>query len=428
MGVHMLSKSALLVATAAVPVFLVAGQVSAQSTSNFARDRNVSVTERVPAGYEPLGLRIGGFNVSPTLGVGAEANDNIYYTSQGKTHDMIYSVAPAVSVSSDWGRHALTAKLSTQYNAFAKHSEENTFFWDAGIGGRLDIHGHSFATAGVDFSRNYEPRYSPNSLTSSLANDPAKPIKFDVEQFNSGLHLEGNRLLVTLGADYANYNYFDVRSNSGALIDQDLRDYHWWSWTTRADYAVSPDTSIYLVYHGNDRKYRVSDTHDSHGYDIGVGASLDLTNLIRGDFDVGSIKQTYKNGIYKPITGTSFNANIQYFPTEMTTVSFNASTSVQETPDQLASGYLQSGMGLRVDHELLRDLRLFAGVSATEDRYKGEDRKDHIHGINLGANYLFSRNLSLKAQYQYNKLSSRGSASIRSYEDNLFSVMLGLQY
>ncbi|WP_443749075.1 outer membrane beta-barrel protein [Asticcacaulis solisilvae] len=366
--------------------------------------------------------------MSPTLGIGAEANDNIYYTSQGKTHDMIYSVAPAISVSSDWSRHAVTAKINTQYNSFASHSEENTFFWDVGVGGRLDIHGHSFASAGYDFSQSFEPRYSPNSLTSSFAKDPAKPIKFDVNQFNSNLHLEGNRLLVTLGADYANFNYFDVRANDGTMIDQDVRDYHWWNWTTRADYAVSPDTSIYLTYVGNDRKYRVSDTHDSHGYMVGIGASFDLTNLVRGDFSVGSLKQTYKNGIYKPITGTAFNANIQYFPTELTTVSFNANTSVQETPDQLASGYLQSGTGLQVDHELLRDLRLFAGTNFTEDKYKGEDRKDSIHGISLGANYLFSRNLNLRAAYQYNKLSSRGSASIRSYEDNVFSVTLGLQY
>lgn len=424
----MLSKSALLVASAAVPIFLVAGQASAQSTSNFARDRNVAVTERIPAGYEPLGLRAGAFTVSPTLGIGAEANDNIYYVTQGKTHDMIYSVAPAISIVSDWGRHALTAKINTQYNAFAKHSKENTFNWDVGAGGRLDIHGHTYATAGVDFSQGFEPRYSPNVLTPSTATDPSKPIKFDVSQFNSMLHLEGNRLLVTLRADYANYNYFDARTNSGALIDQDLRDYHWWSWTGRADYAISPDTAIFLIYAGNDRKYRVSSLHDSHGYNIGVGASLDLTNLIRGEFDVGSIKQSYKDARYKPITGTSFNANIQYFPTEMTTLSFNASTSVQETPDQLASGYLMTSGGLRVDHELLRDLRIYANVTSTADRYKGEDRKDHIRSIGLGANYLLSRNLTLQAGYQYNKLSSRGANAIRSYEDNLFRVTLGLQY
>ncbi len=424
----MLSKSVLLVASAAVPVLLVASQVSAQSTSNFTRDRNVSVTERIPAGYEPLGLRVGAFTVSPTLGVGAETNDNIYYVDQGKTHDIVYSIAPALSVVSNWGRHAITAKINTQYNAFAKHTDENTFNWDVGAGGRLDVHGHTFVTAGVDFSRGFEPRYSPNVLTPSTSTDPSKPIKFDTSQFNSMLHLEGNRLLVTLRADYANFNYYDAVTNSGLPIDQDVRDYHWWSWTTRADYAISPDTAIFAIYAGNDRKYRTSSLHDSHGYNVGVGASLDLTNLIRGEFDVGSIKQSYKDASYKPITGTSFNANIQYFPTELTTVSFNANTSVQETPDQLASGYLMTTAGLRVDHELLRDLRIYGSLNSTHDRYKGEDRKDNIRSIGVGANYLVSRNLTVQAGYQYNKLSSRGANAIRSYEDNLFRITLGLQY
>ncbi|MBW8733156.1 MAG: outer membrane beta-barrel protein, partial [Asticcacaulis sp.] len=196
----------------------------------------------------------------------------------------------------------------------------------------------------------------------------------------------------------------------------------------RADYALSPDTAFYLIYVGNDRKYRTSSLHDSHGYSVRVGANLDLTNLIRGEFDVGTIKQTYKTAGFKPITGTAFNAGIQYFPTELTTVSFNANTSVQETPDQKASGYLMTTAGLRVDHELLRDLRIYGALNSTEDRYKGENRKDHIRSIGIGANYLVSRNLTVQAGYQYNKLSSRGSDAIRSYEDNLFTVTLGLQY
>ncbi|MGZ3304372.1 MAG: outer membrane beta-barrel protein [Asticcacaulis sp.] len=427
-GVPMSYKTAF-VAVLAAAAGMLPLTVHAQDSS-FARDRNVAVMQRIPAGYEPLGLRAGSFNVAPKLDIGLEKNDNIYYQPIDKTGDAILDLAPSVLIKSDWGRHELVANLNADYNSFEKHSRENTLAWDAGLAGRLDIHGATYAFAGADFSQNYEPRYAPSSLALISSGMPAKPIKFDADQAKIGIVTELNRLKFTGRADYAYYNYFDARSVGGAIIDQDVRDYTWTSWQGQADYAVSPDTAVYAVLTSNTRNYRVSNARDSHGTEFAVGADFDITNLVRGSLQVGYLEQKYKNPIFKPAKDPSFKAQIEYFPSQMTTVNFTASRTVQETPSIKASGYLSSVYSIGVDHELLRNFVLSASYETIQDRYNGIDRRDNRNALNLGGRYLVSRNVVLRAGYTYRDLTSKGTSGdiIPSFKDNLFKVSLGLQY
>lgn len=397
--------------------------------SNFARDRNTSVTQRVPAGYEPLGLRVGAFNVAPTMTIGLEKNDNIYYQSIDKTGDLISQLAPAVSISSDWGRHQVTAQLSAVYDDYEKHTVENTLSWDAGVAGRLDIHGADYAFGGLGYSQNYEPPYDPSVLSLGFL---IHPVKYDVTQANLGFVVQANRLKFTGSGAYADYNYFNTTTLTGVPVNEQTRDYHSWIWSGRGDYAVSPDTALYAILNYNSRNYRLSSVRnqDSTGYDFGIGADFDLTNLVRGSFDIGYLEQKYKNPLYKTTKAPAFKAGIEYFPTEMTTIHFTANRTVNETPQINASGYLSSDYAIGIDHELLRTLVLSANYEYIDDKYYGIniDRHDHRSALNFGARYLISRNLTLNGGYTYSKLDSHGVNRIRSFNDNAFRVSLGLQY
>lgn len=419
-------KSTLVAVAAAVGLLPFAAHAQ---DSNFARDRNTSVASRIPAGYEPLGLRVGSFNVAPTLSLGLEKNDNIYYQSIDKTGDLLSQVAPAVSIASDWGRHQLTASLAADYADYEKHTTQNTLSWNGGVAGRLDIHGANYAFGGLGYSQNYEPVYA--SATSG-ALEPIKPVKFDATQADLGIVVEGNRMKLTGSTAYADYHYFDTTTLTGKPVSEKSRDYSSWIWTGRGDYAISPDTAIYAVLNANTRRYRLDTVkgQDSDGYDFGVGADFDLTNLVTGSFQVGYLDQKYKNPLYKAIKAPAFKATISYFPTEMTTVHFSANRTVNETPQVNASGYLSSDFSAGVDHELLRNLVLSANYEYISDKYHGIsiDRHDSRSALNFGARYLISRNLSVNAGYTYSDLKSHGLQAIPSFTDNAFRVSLGLAY
>jgi hypothetical protein len=397
--------------------------------SNFARDRNTSVTERIPAGYEPLGLHVGGFNVAPTLSIGLEKNDNIYYQAYDKTSDAILETAPGVTITSDWGRHELTATLSADYDAYEKHTSENTLSWNSGIAGRLDIHGANYLFGGLGYSENYEPPYAPDVLA---LNEIVHPIKYDAAQANLGFVVQGNRLKFTGSGAYADYTYFNTTTLTGIPVAQNNRDYDSYIWTGRLDYAVSPDTAIYGVLDDNTRNYRLASakSQGSNGYDFKVGADFDITNLVRGHAAVGYLSQSYKNPLYKDTTSPAFNVAVEYFPTEMTTIHFTANTTVNETPQINASGYVSNDLGIGIDHELLRNFVLSANYEYIMDKYHGFDinRHDDRSALNFSGRYLLNRNVTINAGYTFSELESHGAQAIRSFQDNAFRVSLGLQY
>lgn len=409
---------------------MVAPVMAHADTSLFARDRNAPVGTRIPASYEPLGINIGAFNLRPLVEFGLEANDNVLYSNTNTKSSAIFSVAPSFTLNSNWGRHALSAALGTTYSNYTSASSENTLEANASVGGRYDIQGDSNLFAGANISQNYEPRYDPFfplDPTKRL-NEAAKPIKYNTTFTNAGFVAVANRLRFKGEADYTKFDYFDVKSINGSMIDQDYRDYASVELSGRVDYAVSPDTSVYVVYTGNHRDYRVDNTRNSHGYDYGLGASFDLTSLVTGEVQYGYLHQTYKNPLFKPTKGPSFAGKVQYFPTRLMTITLKTAKAVEETPQLTASGYLDTDTFIGVDHELLRTLILSASYDHTSDKYEGIDRHDKRGVLSLGGHYFLSRNLTLKAYYSHSEFKSVGTASYPGYKDNALRVSLDVQY
>lgn len=398
--------------------------VHAQSTSNFSRDRNIAVTERIPTEYQPKGLRLGAFDVSPEISAELNANDNIYYTGDNEVSDVSLTIAPSVTFKSNWGRHEMSGLLSTTVESYAQETEENTTSWQAALAGRLDIHGANNLFGGVNVSKAYEARYNP-STPQALA----EPVQYDALVLNAGFVAEGNRLRFIGQVTSTELDYKDARNLSGAVIEQDTRDYTRTEFSGRAEYAYSPATSFYAVYTGNKRDYRLStaSSRDSDGYDIALGTSFDLTALIRGEVQLGYLQQNYKN--YKDFSGPSITARVQYFPTQLLTITGTTATSVEETPLLSASGYVSNASSLTADYELLRTLVISGSVGFTSDDYKGgADRHDDRKFASLSAKYLVSRNIVIRAGYWYTADDSSGVDGIPSYTDNIFKLSLGLQY
>ena len=404
---------------------LAAGAAQAQG-SNFARDRNIAVTERIPPEYEPRGLRWGVFDVSPSLDVEVNSNDNIYYKAVNEVSDTYSAVTPAVRIASDWGRHQLTASLRSTITNYADNDNQNTTSWEAAVGGRLDIHGRSNLFGGINYSDGFEALYEPASQTVSTS--LIKPIEFKAAVVNAGFVAEGNRLRFTGQATLTDLNYENAIL-AGGPISQDYRDYRRVEYSGRADYALSPDTALYAIWVGNTRDY---DDHtvnrDSDGYDAAIGASFDLTNLIRGEAQIGYQAQNYDNPAFRKVDGVSFLANVQYFPTQLITVSAGTSRTIQETPQLNASSYTSTASQIGVDYELLRTLVLSASYGYTTDDYNGVDRTDDRTTLWLGAKYLVNRHVVIRGGYTYSENKSKGSNAIPGFKDNALKVSLGLQY
>jgi hypothetical protein len=90
-------------------------------------------------------------------------------------------------------------------------------------------------------------------------------------------------------------------------------------------------------------------------------------------------------------------------------------------------GYLESSVGVRVDHELLRNLLLNANASFVSDDFKGVNATDNYYLAGVGAKYLLNRNLYIGPSYQFQRLNSSGTNAFAPFTRNIIMLRLSTQ-
>jgi hypothetical protein len=418
--------AALLMASAAIPSCAFAQSVGgelngAEAETNFARDRNTAVRERPHPEYEAAGVRMGAFMAFPRIEADVEYDDNIFALPNNKVSDTIWRLKPEVSIQSNWSRHQLRLNAGLATDGYANHSGENTTDWNVGADGRLDFAGRANVSGGLSFSRLTEPRTSSNQAVGGGfgVGSPAKPIQYDQTLANIGWTKEFNRLKLGIRGDWSNYDYHDVAAIGGGTIDEDLRDRNITAVTARADYAISPATAVFIEASANNRHFRVTPPppqlkQDSSGYEVLAGVNFEAGHLARGDIGVGYLQQNYKAAGAKDASGFGARGKLEWFPTQLTTVTARVSRSVEDSGVVnlvgQTGGYLYTDTGLQVDHELRRNIILTGSASYTVSDYQQIDRRDNRWLWAASVTYLMNRRVGLNAGFSSLHQDSHGTA------------------
>jgi len=94
---------------------------------------------------EPLGVRAGSFLFFPKVEVQEEYNSNIFATKNNTKDDFITSIAPELSIESDWNNHAVNFTAGGDFGFYANKSgsgpatsDQNYQDWNVSTDGRLD--------------------------------------------------------------------------------------------------------------------------------------------------------------------------------------------------------------------------------------------------------------------------------------------------
>lgn len=410
---------------------LVAGFVGAEAAAQgapenmFDRSSNVSVMERSTFDYS--GVRRGAFIFSPELNLGLEYTDNLFGTSANEESDVAAVFNPTLNVESLWSRHALTADASLTRREYFDRSDESVWNGTVGAAGRLDIQRDAFLEGGLRYAALTEPRTSAGAAFAA-----AKPIEYDTFSAFVGGRRAANRLLFQgqFGLDQVDYD--DAISFGGTPIDQDFRDHTQTTGMVRADFALSPDTAIFGRVRANQRDYdlappAVAELRDSEGLTIDAGADFDISNLARGLVGIGYTEQNYDSVALQDVDGLSVDGRVEWFPTQLTTVTFTASRAVKDAPFANSGGFFGTSVGVNIDHELRRNVIFSAGITVSEDDYQDIDRADERYSINAGVTYYMNRNVGVRGSWSYTDQDSSGAAANQTFERNVVGISLVLR-
>ncbi len=367
----------------------------------------VTVLQRPHPEIDPLGVRAGAFLVFPQVDVSANATSNVFGATNDAVSDAYAIVAPRLDARSTWSRHQLLGHVRGNFRRFLDYSIKNEDGYDVGIESRLDIVGESNLRAAVNADRIYI-----NQLSGDFPRFAAASVPLDRQVASLRGTYGLNRLQLMGDVNVTRLDYSDTRALDGTMIDQDYLDRTATRLTARAEYNISPVTSLFVqgVYTLHDYKV-VNFDFDRSGDELRVvgGAAFDVTPLIRTRLGVGYLTRHYDTAGVSTLSGLAFDAQVDYLVTQLTTISVSARRDVRDAIVQGSPGYTASRLAAEIDHELLRSLILVGRVDLERDDFSRIDRDDTLFHVGASAVYTLNRSMVLTPSIDYSNRDSGGA-------------------
>lgn len=403
--------------------------MAASAQEFFQRDRNVAVTERSQPEFDPEPIRLGAFQARPELGLGGYYVDNVFATATNEEGDFAFAVRPSIDLRTDWSRHEIGFDGEVQHFEFLDQGSESVTNLRAGARGRLDVNRDLNINARAFASRRFEPR-----TQISVLDDFGQPI--EVDTVGAGLQsvFQRDRIQLTLGYEIADENFKDVEGAPPfGDIDQDFRDNLRNTVRGRAAYALTRDWAVFTQASYFTRDFDILTpldgggfaSRDSDGFTIEGGVNFELNGPFRGDVAVGYLEENRDSPVFADISGVSVDGRLQWFPTRLTTVTATAGRRTTDLGLVQAAAAVATNGGLRVDHELLRNVVLYASGNIYDTKFEDIARDDTFFETALGAVYKLNKRVHLEGFYRHNNrdssiLTEEFSQNVVGFELRLF--------
>lgn len=429
-----------------------------QAAFAFDPDKAADVMSRPRPEFDARGVRLGSFLLFPSITGGVAYHDNVFNVPDTAVpqEDFLFTLTPSLRLNSNWGRHALNLHAESKSYYYQDFSNEDRTDWKVGGDVRLDISGGTNLVVDGVYEEVSEPRG-----TDLAAIDALEQSEYSHWGAGAQLNHVGGRFRGSLGVGYNEYDYDDVLYRQtgpffasaqcptlvvpfvSKLCNNDDRDVAILDADLKLGYAISPGYSVFVRGKYDDRDFNtgnpsfagreVSDlnrNHDSDGWGADLGIDFELARLLVGEVFIGYAERSYDTHPTVPALtfadtdAFTFGVDLQWYAQDMTTVTFNAKRSIEDTLDVITggSGFISDRYGVRVDHELMRNVVLYAKVGLGQDEYQLSLRDDDILQAGLGAVFLVNNNLHVTASYDF--LDRDSNFNQFDYSNNVFQLTL----
>lgn len=400
------------------------------TTEQFDPVRGQSVLNRPRPDFDPTPISVASFNIFPSIDFGTEYNNNIFAQngsnkngSGGLTADSIESVNPAVSVLSDWGRHAIALTATGDINYYAWNNHQNYNGATVQAEGRYDISEKTWLAGTGGYQRVTELRGNPSTPTSQ-----AGPSQYNLYSASAEVNRGVGLIQAKAGYSIDDYEYAPIDIIGGGSASQSARDRVQNNLSSEVSYNAVENLKPYVAFGYNWRDYTNSGFRSSNGYKADVGARMDFGGVTTAQAYVGYMEQDYYNfGAGGGTIGSvDFGADILWNVTELTSIEGKANRSIEETTAGAASSYINSAGSVTVSHELKRNVVLEGNIGYNGIDYQGVSQRDEFYNVGGGARYYINRNIHTDLTYDY----QRKTSTTQSFDFDQHVVMLriGLQY
>lgn len=391
------------------------------------RGRNQSVTERPRPEYDARGIDVGGFRIDPRVDAVIGYSDNVYQSAT-PVDSAFALVAPRIDVNSNWSVNKLGFDASGRLVRYFSQPARNEDGWSVGANGKIELGPDASITANARTSRVFETPFQGNGIPIARS---ALPVQ--ISTFQGLFDKRFSRLRVAVSGDYGHFNYLPVIDFAGVTQTRDARDRDIARVAGHVEYGISPTSGVFIQSSYGEISYRLPllpgvANRDSQEFRVLGGISFDVSALVRGSVAVGYAQRRYRSPLYNDISGVSVDAKVDYFPTELTTVSLAAHRKIEDSNVGSASGYFNNGVQLAVDHELLRNLILSAAGEYERDVYRNSPIRTQIFSVSGGGKLYVDRSVQIIGTIRYRERDSNSGLIGPNIGEFTSNVGVSLRY
>ncbi len=361
-----------------------------------------------------------------------------YNTNPGRINtpkgSAFYTVAPELLIASDWERHSLIADLRGSFTGY-EATFPPTASGPSPVPTSIDAPTFNGKITGrVDAAR--DTRINTELRMRVFTDNPGSPnIQAGLAQYplatniggTAGVEHDFNRLTVSVAGLADRTTYQQSKLTDGSTFTNDDRNFNQFGGLGRVSYDLMPGLKPFGEFSADTRLHDVKSDRsgyqrDSTGGYVKAGTSFEFSRLLTGEAAIGYSRRTYQDPRLTDMKGLLTSASLIWTATGLTTVRFDATSSIDETTLPGVSGVISRDYSLQVDHAFRRWLIGTAKVGTGTSDYDGTrfDRRYFVEGDLV---YKLSRTFQIKGQVRHDWLNSsaNGASSAATV------VMLGIR-
>jgi hypothetical protein len=383
--------------------------------------------------FGAVGFYRGSMLVKPAIELWTGYDTNPARINNGKG-SWLYMVAPELLVASDWQQHSLIADLRGSFTGYSLRNEGGNSGAPVNID-RPDFNGK--VTGRLDISR--DTRIDGETRLRVGTDNPGSPnIQANLARYplfaSFGSTLGGahsyNRFEIAAKGTVDRTVYQESTLSDGSRSSNSDRNFNQYGGSLRGSYEILPQVKPFgeVSIDARDRDLELDRNgfaRSSRGRTARVGSTFELGALITGEASIGYTTRSYEDARLPDAQGLLTAASLIWKPTGLTTVTFGAQSSIDESTLPGVSGVITRSYNAQVDHAFRRYLigTLKAGFTTAD--YDGGDRFDKIYSVGGDLVYKFTRDLHFKAQLRHDWLKSTIPSA--DYRATLFMLGVRLQ-
>ncbi len=364
--------------------------------------------------YAPLGIRLGSFDLFPSL------QQEFGWTSNGESTDggaaSAFSQTTArTAFQSNWSVHELRGDISLDYQSFFDDASDDLPSGNGALDLRIDVNREITARAGLAYLLATETPTSENlNLPTGFVLD-GRPIISDLQSY-AEIARNAGRLSTSLRATITRTTFGDIETVSSGSVSQEDRNNYLMLATARVAYELSPTLSPYFQVSAGGRIHDVEvdrngNRRNSVVYEVQSGVNIDLGEKLNGSLGLGYRAEIYDDPTLNSLQSPLISATINWSPERLTTVSATLASTLAGSIVADENGSVVHSATVTATRDIRPNFSVNARMFASYTDFDQGNREDIFLQSEVGAEWRLNRTLALTGRVGFERAISSESGS-----------------